>query len=71
MKLKPIMLTLIAIVSISIVSFAQHQGKQSYNFTRAVEEAKKGNNADALDYLSKEVSENPNNGYAHMTMAIL
>lgn len=71
MKLKPIMLTLIAIVSISIVSFAQHQGKQSYNFTRALEEAKKGNNADALDYLSKEVSENPNNGYAHMTMAIL
>lgn len=71
MKLKPIMLTLIAIVGISIVSFAQHQGKQSYNFTRALEEAKKGNNADALDYLSKEVSENPNNGYAHMTMAIL
>lgn len=71
MKFKPILLTLIAIVSISIVSFAQPQGKQSYNFTRALEEAKKGNNADALDYLSKEVSENPNNGYAHMTMAIL
>lgn len=71
MKLKPIMLTLIAIVSISIASFAQPQGKQSYNFTRALEEAKKGNNADALDYLSKEVSDNPNNGYAHMTMAIL
>lgn len=71
MKFKLILLTLIAIVSISIVSFAQPQGKQSYNFTRALEEAKKGNNADALDYLSKEVSENPNNGYAHMTMAIL
>lgn len=71
MKYKPILLTLIAIVSISIVSFAQPQGKQSYNFTRALEEAKKGNNADALDYLTKEVSENPNNGYAHMTMAIL
>lgn len=71
MKFKPILLTLIAIVSISIASFAQPQGKQSYNFTRALEEVKKGNNADALDYLSKEVSENPNNGYAHMTMAIL
>lgn len=71
MKFKPILLTLIAIVSISIVSLAQPQGKQSYNFTRALEEAKKGNNADALDYLSKEVSENPNNGYAHITMAIL
>ena len=71
MKYKPILLTLIAIVCISIVTFAQPQGKQSYNFTRALEEAKKGNNADAMDYLSKEVSENPNNGYAHMTMAIL
>lgn len=71
MKLKSILLTLFVFVSISSVSFAQPQGKQSYNFTRALEEAKKGNNADAMDYLSKEVRENPNNGYAHMTMAIL
>lgn len=71
MKLKSILLTLIALISISSVSFAQPQGKQSYNFTRALEEAKKGNKADAMDFLSKEVSENPNNGYAHMTMAIL
>lgn len=71
MKLKSILLTLFALVSVSSVSFAQPQGKQSYNFTRALEEAKKGNNADAMDYLAKEVRENPNNGYAHMTMAIL
>ncbi len=71
MNFKFVLLTLFALVSISSVSFAQHQGKQSYNFTRALEEVKKGNNADAMDYLSKEVRENPNNGYAHMTMAIL
>ena len=71
MKLKSILLTLFALVTISSVSFAQPQGKQSYNFTRALEEARKGNNADALDYLSQEVRENPNNGYAHLTMAIL
>lgn len=71
LKLKSILLTLFALVSISSVSFAQPQGKQSYNFTRALEEAKKGNNDDAMDYLAKEVRENPNNGYAHMTMAIL
>lgn len=71
MKLKSILLTLIVLVSISSVSFAQPQSKQSYNFTRALEEAKRGNKADAMDFLSKEVSENPNNGYAHMTMAIL
>lgn len=71
MKIKSILLALIAIVSISISAVAQPQGKQSYNFTRALEEAKKGNKADALDYLQKEVSDNPNNGYAHMTIAIL
>lgn len=71
LKLKSILLTLFVLVSISSVSFAQPQGKQSYNFTRALEEAKNGNKADAMDYLAKEVSENPNNGYAHMTMAIL
>lgn len=71
MKIKAILLTLIAIVSMSITSFAQPRGKQSYNFMRALEEAEKGNDADALDYISKEVSENPNNGYAHMVKAIL
>lgn len=71
MNYKSLLLTLIALVGFFSPSFAQPQGKQSYNFTRALEEAKKGNKADAMDFLSKEVSENPNNGYAHMTMAIL
>lgn len=70
-KLKSLVIILIATLSCTIHICAQPQGKQSYNFTRALEEAKKGNNADAMDYLSKEVRENPNNGYAHMTMAIL
>ena len=71
MNYKSLLLTIIAFVGIFFTTYAQPQGKQSYNFTRALEEAKKGNKADAMDYLSKEVSENPNNGYAHMIMAIL
>lgn len=71
MKIKIILLTLVALVSITTATLAQPQGKQSYNFTRALEEAKKGNKGDALDFLQKEVSENPNNGYAHLTIAIL
>lgn len=71
MKYKSILLVLISIVSIFITFFAQPQGNQSYNFTHALEEAKKGNKADAIEYLSKEVNENPNNGHAHLTMAIL
>lgn len=48
---------------------AAKTNEPSYNFTRALEEAKKGNNADAMDYLSKEVADNPKNGYAYMAMA--
>lgn len=71
MNYKSLLLTFIALVGIFSTSFAQPQGKQSYNFTRALEEVENGNKADAMDYLSKEVRENPNNGYAHMIMAIL
>lgn len=56
-KLKSLVIILIATLSCTIHICAQPQGKQSYNFTRALEEAKKGNNADAMDYLSKEVRE--------------
>ncbi len=71
MKIRTILMILLVFVSVSAISFAQPQGKQSYNFTRALEEVRKGNKNDAMDYLSKELSDNPNNGYAHMTMAIL
>lgn len=72
MKLKSLAIFLIAAIITSFSLCAQLQGKkQSYNFSRALEEVKKGNKADAMDYLVKEISENPGNGYAHMTIAIL
>lgn len=46
-------------------------GKQSYNFTRALEEAQQGNTQNALEFLNKEVAENPKNGYAYMAIAAL
>ena len=36
----------------------------SYNFSRALDEAQKGNKQGAMEYFNKEVSENPKNGYA-------
>ena len=72
MKLGTIIAT---IVIAAIGSFAAHAqietAMKSYNFSRALEEAKKGNNADAMDFLNKEVAENPNNGYAYFYMAVL
>ena len=51
---------------------AQSQGgKQSYNYTRALEEIQNGNNATALEFLTKEVNEHPDNGYARLRIAML
>ena len=41
----------------------------SYNFSRALDEAQKGNKQGAMEYFNKEVSENPKNGYAYMAIA--
>ena len=72
MKLKFIFTAVFSILMGCGYAMAQPQSvMKSYNFSRAVEEAKKGNNAEALEFLSKEVAENPNNGYAYFTMAIL
>lgn len=72
MKLKFHFFALIAVLFGCAYSYAQPQSvMKSYNFSRALEEAKKGNNTDAMDFLNKEVSENPNNGYAYFTMAII
>lgn len=56
----------------SVYASAQvENAMKSYNFSRALEEAKNGNNANALDFLKKEVAEHPNNGYAHFYIAVL
>ncbi|MBD5460972.1 MAG: aspartic protease, partial [Lachnospiraceae bacterium] len=72
MKLKSLVIILFTTLICSIHICAQPQSaKQSYNFTRALEEAQKGNKSEAMDFLTKEIAENPGNGYAHMTIAIL
>lgn len=41
----------------------------SYNFTRALEEARNGNKEAAMEYFNKEIADNPKNGYAFMAIA--
>lgn len=43
----------------------------SYNYTRGVEAIQNNNTEEALDYLNKEISEHPNNGYAFTWVAII
>ena len=42
---------------------------ESYNYTRGVEAVQNNNIEEALDYLNKEVKENPENGYAFVWIA--
>lgn len=44
---------------------------ESYNYTRGVEAVQNNNVEEALDYLNKEVQENPENGYAFVWIAVV
>lgn len=70
MRLKFFIVALISLLSLQTAIFAQPK-KKSYNFTRAIEEAKENNNVLALEFLSKEIQDNPKNGYAYMCKAVL
>lgn len=43
----------------------------SYNYTRGVEAVQNNNAEEALEYLDKEISEHPDNGYAFMWVALV
>lgn len=44
---------------------------ETYNMKRAQEAAQSGDSETAIQFLSKELDENPTNGYAHMWVALL
>ena len=43
----------------------------TYNFKRAIEAYSVSDNEEALNYLNKELEENPKNGYAHLIIALI
>lgn len=43
----------------------------SYNYTRGVEAVQSGNDDEAIEYLGKELQDNPKNGYASIWMAVV
>lgn len=65
---KILLLTLIGLL-LSVNNVQAKDKKESYNFTRALEEVQKGNKQGAIEYFNKEVAENPHNGYAYMAIA--
>ena len=43
----------------------------SYNYTRGVEAIQNNNVEEALEYLNKEINDNPDNGYAFAWIALV
>ena len=71
-----IMKTKIAIFCMLLCTFSLHAKKEqklpdSYAFNRGVEAYQEGKNQDALDWFNKEISDNPNNGYAYIYISAL
>lgn len=68
-----ILLTLALIISVGSVFAKKQEVSQptSYCYSRGVEEYTKENYKDAFDYFSKEVQDNPTNGYAYTYLAAL
>lgn len=56
----------------SVLAFCQDVKRpESYNYTRGVEAIQKEQYQEALEYLNKEVAENPKNGYAFVWIAVV
>lgn len=45
--------------------------EKSYNFSRAVEELQNGNKDEAVKFLNLEIRDNPKNGYAYLSLAVM
>ena len=59
------------VLAVSVMTFqpmAAKKDEPSYNLSRALEEAQRGNKQSAMEYFNKEVTDNPKNGYAYMEM---
>jgi len=71
--MRNIIVTLLSFFALSVS--AQDKYKElrptSYNYQRGVEAIQKENMSEALDYLNKEIKDNPKNGYAFSWLALL
>lgn len=72
MNMKKSLVILIVLFGLTLYVKAQDVKRpNSYNYTRGVEAVQNNNAEEALDYLNKEVKENPENGYAFVWIAVV
>ena len=63
--MKQFFVVLTLVLTCSTMFAKQPQRPNSYNYQRGVEALVEGEVATGIDYLNKELEENPKNGYAH------
>ena len=68
--MRTIIISLLFLCSIQIGA-QKVKRPDSYNYTRGVEAIQNNNVEEALEYLSKEINENPDNGYAFAWIALV
>ena len=72
-QLNRTIITTLLMLIFCISSFANNDIKrpQTYNYMRGVEAINNSNPEEALEYLNKELSENPKNGYAYAWIGVV
>ena len=61
---KNLLLIIVLMLGVQIISAQNLKRPDSYNYNRGVEAIQNNNAEEALEYLNKELEDNPNNGYA-------
>lgn len=71
--MKQIIILLATFILSSLVSYGKDDVKrpESYNYVRGIEAIQNQNYKEAYDYLSREIKENPKNGYAYCWIATI
>ena len=68
---KLLTLTIALLVAIGMSADNKLKRPESYNYNRAMEALGQHNQAEALEYLNKELADNPKNGYAQVWLAFI
>ena len=69
--MKKIITLLFLVMCITAINAQDIKRPESYNYTRGVEAIQQENYKDAIDFLNKEIVENPKNGYAFAWIAAI
>lgn len=70
--MKRIIIILLGIIGLTNIVSAQNiKRPDSYNYNRGVEAIQNNNAEEALEYLNKELKDNPDNGYALAWIAVV